>query len=682
MYLDKHIRFHLGAGSDQDDIVNSTIYLRVASAALLTVTLAGCGGGGGGGGGPVTPAPVPPPGECTIQIVADTNVSTVQTAGATVQACGSRTLASVTWTATGTGDLGLIAARSPTVSFHSPTAGVVTLKADATLADGTTASTSTNVTVAPHAGGPSITLRNDHSVRPGADTSVRAWPDGLAGATITNITWQQTAGPAVTMDTTDNQVLMFQAPAAAPNGTVLKFRATMTTSSGASASDDVIIGIDPEAAAPNDYLFESAQRVYPYRTGTNYAAALKRCTYDNNLYYTDAARNNLCSAGTLPLLQDEAGPGAVPSVAQVMSRVLVSHDFLGRNFEAFLTNQDPHGDFRRLLGGVTAIVLGSHVRPSFYMSATGAIYLDANNLWLKPEERDVVTEVPDYRSAFDDELNYTALARLVKNNDYARISYPANERNTRGGETLITDLGRLLYHELAHAGDYFSPADRALNPSLSIWGNVTGRIGANSLPSDALAQQYPLTSAQMKALGQVLYRGATPTAEQKAYTAADVGAFFASDRASDDYAYSISGNSSSREDLAMLFEEFMMGYRHGIQYDTAYSNLYRAGMTADDLLVAWGERGRIAEPAIKPRIKLVLQRVAPWIDPGAVDILPAPIMMRTGVSWDANLVLTSPTALSSMWKQSAKRTLGGGAREDIKRPPHGRATAWGVHPRH
>jgi hypothetical protein len=122
----------------------------------------------------------------------------------------------------------------------------------------------------------------------------------------------------------------------------------------------------------------------------------------------------------------------------------------------------------------------------------------------------------------------------------------------------------------------------------------------------------------------------------------------------------------------------MMSYRHGIQYDTAYSNLYKPGMTANDLLVAWGERGRIAEPAIKQRIKLVLSRVAPWIDQAAVDTLPAPIMMRVGQSWEANLVLTSPTSLSSMWKQSSKRTLGGGARDDIKKMQH--AQPWGVNP--
>jgi hypothetical protein len=439
----------------------------------------------------------------------------------------------------------------------------------------------------------------------------------------------------------------------------------MTTSGGRQDFDEVAIGVEAQGARPDGYLFNSTERVHPYRSAAVYAGVLARCTYDLSLFFRDSGQNNLCSAGTLPLLQAEAAPGGAPSVAQIMGRVLVSHDFLGANFEQFLLTQDPQGDFRRLLGGVSAIVIGSHVRPSYYTAATGGIYLDANNLWLTPEQRDVVTEVPDYRLAFDDELHYSAFGRLVKNNDYARRSFPSTSRITRSNEELVYEVGRLLYHELSHASDFFPPSQRALNPALSIWANVSGRVGARSLASDLLAAQYPLGSVEMKALGQVLFQGAKASEEQKAYSAADVGRFFAADRASDDYAYSIYQDNNSREDLAMLFEEFMMSYRHGVQYDIAFTNQYVSGMGNDQVIVGWGERGRIAEPAIKPRIKLVLQQIAPWIDPAAVDGLPAPIMMRVGASWDANLVLGPANALS---KQSSQRigAVPRAVREDLK----------------
>jgi hypothetical protein len=346
----------------------------------------------------------------------------------------------------------------------------------------------------------------------------------------------------------------------------------------------------------------------------------------------------------------------------------VSHDFLGANFEQFLLTQDPNQDFRRLLAGVSSIVIGSHVRPSYYTAATGAIYLDANNLWLAPEQRDVVTEVPDYRLAFDDALNFSGFGRQVKNNVYARRSFPSSSRITRTNDELVFDLGRLLYHELGHASDFVPPDRRTMDPSISIYANLVGRIIVKSLPSDALAQQYPLTSTEWKGLGQVMYRGATANAVQRGYSAADVGRFFQSDRASDDYAYSIYQDDNSREDLAMLFEEFMMSHRHGVQYDTAYTNVYTDSMTFDDVIVAWGQRGRIAEPAVKPRIKLVLQRIAPWIDPSAVDGLPAPIMMRPGASWTANLVLGPglTPVIPSPLRMSAASVAPRSVRDDVK----------------
>ena len=610
--------------------------LRLPGVFLLTTLLASCGGGGGSGD--ANPAPAPAPAPCNVRIDADAGVEAGKSAGATALAC-SGALADVVWTQVSGPAVTLLAARSPTVSLEPGAPGTVRLRADVHLADGSAASATADIVVSAAPAGSYVTLRADHSVRPETNTSVRAWPTLVAGETVRDIVWTQVSGPTVTMDTRNNKLLMFKVPKTALD-TVLKFRAVMTTSSGQQDQDEVMIGVETESAKPNYYLFESAERVHPYRSAGVYTGVLARCAYAIELYYQNAVNNNLCSVATLPLLQGEAGPGAIPSVAQIMGRVLVSHDFLGVNFEQFLLTQDVQGDFRRLLAGVTTIVLGAHVRPSYYTAGTGAIYLDANNLWRTPEQRDVVTEVPDYRLAFADGLNYSAFGRLVKNNDYARRSFPSTQRLSRSTEELVLEIGRLLYHELAHASDFFPPTQRTLNPAQSIYANVADRIGAKTLASDALAVQYPLQSAEMKGLGQVLFQGSVKATEaQKAYTAVDVGSFFSADVASDDYAYSIHGDSSSREDLAMLFEEFMMSYRHGVQYDIAFTNVFTDGMTSAQAIVGWGQRGRIAEAAIKPRIKLVLARIAPWIDPAAVDSLPAPISMKVGASWEANLVL-------------------------------------------
>ena len=606
-------------------------------AASMAMLLAACGGGGGSSASAPPPVtPVTP--SCTggIQIVADSTIAAGKTSGAAALACGGP-LTSIVWSQVSGPAVNLPAAATPTVAVETGATGTIRLRADAVLADGSAASASTDIVVGPAVSGSYLTVRVDHSLRPGTDTSVRAWPVLAGGETLSSISWTQTAGPTVAMNTTNQRLLFFKAPAST-NDVALKFRATMTTSSGKVDSDDVIVSIDRQAAAPNGYIFERTARVHPYVAVGAYAGVLARCSYDVSLFYVNDSNQNLCPVNTLPLLQAEAGVSGMPTVPQIMGRVLVSHDFLGANFERFLTNEDPNGDFRHMLAGVTTIVLGSHVRPSFYTPATGAIYLDAGQLWLKPEQRDVVTEVPDYRLAFDDALNFTGVGRMVKNNDYVLNSYPSTARVDRPEGELVFILGRLMYHELGHAGDFFTPAERNLNGTLSIWRNVVDRLTAQTLPSDALAAQYPLRSPEMKGLGQVMYQGATANATQKSYTAAQVGGFFGSDVASDDYAYSINGTDNSREDLAMLMEEFMMSYRHGVQYDVGYTNKFVENCTTCPLIVAWGQRGRIGQASIKPRIKLVLARVAPWIDPAVVDTLPMPIQMTPGQTWNDSLV--------------------------------------------
>ena len=655
-------------------VILSPQVLRLTSTLALATLLTACGGGGGGGTA-VTPPPsnpVPPPDPaCKVQILADASVEQGKTAAATVLSCGAP-LRSVVWTQTGGPATALLAARSPTVALETAQAGVLALRADVTLADGSAATASTSISVNAAPAGSFVTVRADHAMRPETDTSLRAWPNLSGSDTLKSVTWTQTAGPAVSMNTSDELVLTFKAPKA-DKDTLLKFRATMTTSSGRVDTDDVMVSIDPQGPAPDGYIFDATARVHPYRSASKYAPVLARCAYDISLYFKDNGENNFCPSSDLPLLHADTTDG-MPTVEQVMARVLVSHDFLGDNFHQFLLTQDPQGDFRRMLAGVSAIVIGSHVRPSFYTAATGAIYLDANFLWLSAAQRDVVTEVPDYRLAYAEPLNFSTVGRMVRGNTEATTAFPDWERTGRGIADLPYRLGRLLYHELAHAADFFPPSDRALTPTRSIWDNAVSRISLNSLPSDVLATTYPLRSAEWKGLGQVLYQGATPTEEQKSYTAAQVGAFFGSDVASDDYAYSIYLDNNSREDLAMLFEEFMMAHRHGVRYDVAYTNKWTDNLTSDQLVVAWGQRGRIGDARIKPRVKLVVQRIAPWIAGSAVDSLAAPVQFRAGATWSESLFQASSPrgGVSARRIESPAQRAARTRSEVLERHAHGR----------
>jgi hypothetical protein len=273
----------------------STLLARVTGLGLAGALLASCGGGGGSGGAVSgTPAPIPVPGApagCVVHIVADSGVEAGKTAGAAAQACTGM-LADVTWTQVSGPTVTLLAARSSTVAFETAATGTVRLRADVRMADGSAASATTDIAVSAQPAGSTITVRADHAARPDTDTSVRAWPTLVAGESLRDIVWTQVSGPAVTMDTTNNRLLMFKTPNVTAD-TVLKFRATMTTSSGRQDYDDVLIGVDAQAAKPNGYLFASTERVHPYRPASQYAGVLTRCAYDNSLYYLSSSNTNL-----------------------------------------------------------------------------------------------------------------------------------------------------------------------------------------------------------------------------------------------------------------------------------------------------------------------------------------------------------------------------------------------------
>ncbi len=574
-------------------------------------------------------------------IARDAGATVGKAAGAAVAGCQGGALTALRWSQTAGGLVPLLSDKTQAISFEPPTAGAYSFRADFIDAAETARFATFDFTAAAAAAGSRVTVRADHAVREGGNVSLRAWPTPAAGDAVQSITWSQLSGPAVPIDTSDPLRALFVAPAINVD-TALVFRATLRTTQGQVDSDDAYVLVENHTQAPNanEYVFggEHVSRVYAFRSASPYASALQRCVYDSQSQWQGAGKNT-CTLATLPFLGQETG-GNEPTVAQIMNRVLVSHDWMGAVFEEFISRSDAV-DIRRLFNGVTAVVIGAQVRPSFYYALTGAIYLDADNFWRTAEERDVINEAPDFRSDFDRDLNYTGLWRYTLNNNSVFVFFSPTARVSRTVDYLVYETGWLMYHELAHAGDFLPPSTRAsLNSAMTAWDNISPRFAAQQLPSDDLARMHPLASNEMRALAQVKFFGDTASAAQRAYTPPQVGAFFSVDRATDEYNYS-----TTREDIAMVFEEFMMAHRHGVRRDVAVTSKFQPGMTGSDLVVAWGSRGRVGEASIKPRAQLAVQNVAPWIlmaDANAANNLAAPIPMRVGDSWTGNLVLPSP----------------------------------------
>ncbi len=607
------------------------------SVLAAVVVIAGCGGGGS------APAPTPPlvcaDSAAVFSTYADASIAVGKAAGAVIAACNGP-LADVRWTQTAGPAVTLISDRAQAISFEPPSAGTYSFRVDFIDATGTARATGVTVNATPPSADAQVVARADQAVRKGGTVSLRAWPPAGAGE---QTSWQQLDGPAATLDTSDPDRIIFTAPEVARD-TALRFRVTRRTASGGTDSDDVLVLVENYAQAPAGnaaYVFSGSHvsRVHPYRSAGPYANVLVRCVYDAGLQ-SGGAGKNLCPLSQLPLLAQETG-SALPTIEQVMSRVLVSHDWMGEVFERYLASDDPNGDIRRLLNGVTAIVIGAHVRPSFYNPATAAIHLDAENFWLTPAQRDVIDEAPDFRIDFARDLNYGTLWRYTLNDASIFLPFPVDRRLSRDLSSLQFEANWLLYHELGHSADFIPPAVRgALNSALSAWDNAAPRYAARQLPSDRLQASLPLTSQPMFALGRVKFWGEIADATQRAYMPADVTGFFLTDAATDDYAYSISTpGATPREDAALLFEEFMVVRNLGARRDFAITTRILPDSTSKTIVVNWGQRGRVGDALVKPRAKQIVLAFAPWIDAAQVDALAAPLPMRAGQSWADNLVL-------------------------------------------
>lgn len=473
----------------------------------------------------------------------------------------------------------------------------------------------------------SLSVNTDHQVVEGNDVSVRL--ASINGQIATNIQWCTYSDSSISLDLTQTERPLFTAPNVSKDSIVsLKVTAELN---GETLTDNVHILVTNEAGIISPYFDKPVARTYAYKPHSAYAAVLPKCVYSNRL-------ENSCRTSQLPLVGQQT---TSPSIASIMDRVVVSHDWMANNFELFLQQQDPDGDFITLLQSVTAIVISYDVRPSFYWVVTGAIYLDPDNLWLTAAERDTINEAPDYRSSFGNDLSFLMPWRYVKNNNYAYSSYSYEVRASRTVADFTPRLSSLLYHELAHANDFFPRSTHNTLQGQTLLEDFNRRSNNNALVSDQLAIQFPLQSSEMYSLASVSFKGETANNTQKSYQPSDITSFFSQDHASDFYSYS-----SSREDVAMLFEEAFMSYRYNIIRDVAVTNKPE-NATSSNITVDWGQRGRIGGSSIKIRAQYVIDAIMPEVgSQNLIDNLPVPRQLAAGKSWAENLVINSTSASS------------------------------------
>ncbi len=539
-------------------------------------------------------------------------------------------LSNIQWQQTSGTSVTLLTTNSKVIAFTPQAAGNYSFDVSFSVNNGTSQTLSHNLTINEETN--KIATRLAHTVLSDNKVSLRVFPQ--ADIDENSIHWQQTSGPAVNLNqdssipgNTDGELAIFFTAPSVNKDTLLTFEAT-ANDTNQDYSDKVVVLVEPASSiASNAYFDDRVAQVFPYNSNSPYANNLVDCVYSNTL-------SSSCTLAKLPLLAQE---NTTPTINNIMDRVVVSHQWMGDRFKDFLNNSDPHNDFKHLLRATTAIVISSDIRPSFYWAATGAIYLDAENFWLTADERDTINEAPDFRADFGQELQFLMPWRYVKDNDYADDYFPVEQRVTRTTRDGFYRLSSLLYHELAHANDFFPSSEWFTHSEQS---RILDAALSTNFESDGLAVAFPLQSSEMRSLAQVSFAGVSATTTEKSYSTRDIEILFSPDLATGFYAYS-----SEREDYALLFEELMMQTRFSVFRDVAITNLPTGNdISSTDYIVTWGQRGRIGEERIKQRVAYSASRVLPEFDSTqALTQVAAPIAMISGDNWLDNLTISPIT---------------------------------------
>lgn len=369
--------------------------------------------------------------------------------------------------------------------------------------------------------------------------------------------------------------------------------------------------------------------LYAYKTNSPYANVIKQCVSAEDV-------DDACTLATLPVIGME---NEAPDIAAIMDRVVVSHAWMGERFEEVL-NSLP-AEMLPIFRAVTAVVIDDDIRPAFYTTLTGAIYLDPAYLWTLASEAQTINSKADYRAGYADPLAFRSRHRYVIGNDYAyRWTFLGNATD-RSLDDILVLIANLILHELAHANDNFPPGSYA---NLDPQSKIAYQAGARSSIgiSQRLTNSDPLTSSTLYSLAGVMYRGVSPTASDLAITGAEVGAAFEVDAAADDYAYT-----SQFEDVAMLFEEAMMKYFFNADHDVAYTTAPQEGEEGlcSGYPMEWGVRNRLGDSAVKARAEFVVNKIYPNLDTEAFfENFPLPQDLNLDGNWCDSIVLNSSSA--------------------------------------
>jgi hypothetical protein len=133
--------------------------------------------------------------------------------------------------------------KAPLLDLGGATGGA-TLTFQLTVSDGKLTSTSTvDVRVSNVNHPPMADAGKDQTVFPGALVMLEGSDSADTDGDALEYAWEQTGGPAVVLSSSSNRRPTFTAPSAAPGGTALKFKLTVSDGYGGTSTDETVVNV-------------------------------------------------------------------------------------------------------------------------------------------------------------------------------------------------------------------------------------------------------------------------------------------------------------------------------------------------------------------------------------------------------------------------------------------------------
>lgn len=327
---------------------------------------------------------------------------------------------------------------------------------------------------------------------------------------------------------------------------------------------------------------------YVYRENSPYAEKMMACAMVTDPRYS-------CALHELPFI---ALVNANPTVDQIMDRLVVSDDWMGQRFEQIL-NVLPL-DLIRMFSSTTAVVITSKTNRSFVQPASGSMWIDPDFLWITTAEKQTIDNGRQSKADPDTGLQFREANYYSINGTTTYLS-PRRGINQRTVANMVYSTARVLYHELAHVVDILPQGTKELVDYSGSFNDA--RLQFQPELSKRLNQLYPRGGLILSYLPRIVEGTATALDFERAFTAQDVGSYFADGGATTLYSYT-----NDYEDFANLVSYAMIKFHYNIDTNVSFYNIPESDFpTCQDFIIDWGVINRIANPYVSLRAEVAVK---------------------------------------------------------------------------